>query len=56
VLQIDPHACPRGRSSAHRINEHVGRLEVRGRIRVTRLPAGEAFQRIFLSGGSPNFD
>ena len=36
-------------AAAHRVDQHVGRLEVRGRVGVARLPALEARQRVRLS-------
>ena len=48
VLQVHADARPGLKAAAHRIDEHVGRLEVRGGLGVARLPALEAGERIFL--------
>jgi hypothetical protein len=39
VLQVEPDAGPRVKTSPHRIDEHVRFREVRGRLRVPRAPA-----------------
>ena len=38
VLQIDADARPSRRPATHRIDQHIGRLEMAGGIGVTRLP------------------
>jgi hypothetical protein len=35
VLEVHANSRPRGKASAHRIHENVGRLKVRGRIGMT---------------------
>jgi len=44
MLQVDANARPRGRSSAHRIDENVGRLEHRCDVRVLLLPRLERLE------------
>src|SRR5207302_1462835 len=46
MLEIDPHTRPRGIAPAHRIDKHVGRLQVLRRLRMALLPALEAGERI----------
>ena len=48
VLQIDADARPRVKASAHRVDEHVGRFEVRRGIRMSRAPALEPRKRSFF--------
>ena len=54
MLQVDANARPGAEAPAHRVHEHVGGLEVRGRLRVARLPALDARERIvFLAVPAP---
>ena len=48
VLQVDADARPGREAAAHRVDEHVGRLQVRGRLRMPRLPALEPRERVLL--------
>ena len=48
VLQVDADARPGLEAAAHRVDEHVGRLEVRRRLGMPRLPALEARERVVL--------
>src|SRR5512143_2975033 len=45
VLEVHADAGPRRGAPAHGVDQHVGRLQVRGGLRVARLPALEAGQR-----------
>ena len=48
VLQVDADARPGLEAAAHRVDQHVGGLEVRRRVGVPRLPALEAGERVVL--------
>ena len=41
---------------AHRVDQHVGRLEVRGGLGMSRLPALESGERVFLPPRAPDLD
>ena len=56
MLEIDAHAGPRGRPAAHRIDEHVGGREVRGRVGMTGLPALQPGERILLALRAADLD
>ena len=44
VLQVDPHAGPRGRPPAHRIDEDVRRLQEGRGFRIAAFPGIELLQ------------
>ena len=48
VDQVDPDAIPERRPAAHAVDQDVGRLEVLDDVRVARLPALEALERLVL--------
>ena len=48
VLQVHADARPGVKPAAHRVDQHVGRFEVRGRVGMARFPAGEPGERILL--------
>jgi hypothetical protein len=48
VLQVDPDPRPRVEPAAHRVDQHVRRLQVRGSLRVTRLPSCKTGERILF--------
>ena len=56
VLQVHADPRPRVKPAAHRIDEHVGRREVRGRVGMARLPALEPGERIFFLLRTPDLD
>jgi len=56
VLQVDADARPGLEPPAHRIDQHVGGLEVRSGVRVSRFPALEAGERIFLRAGPADLE
>jgi hypothetical protein len=56
ILQVDAYARPRVKSAAHRIDEDVGGREMSGRVRMTRLPALEARERILFPSCASNLD
>jgi len=49
VLQIDPNPRPRVKSPAHRVDQHVGGLQMRGGVGVPRLPSLQSRERIVLA-------
>jgi hypothetical protein len=48
VAQVDANARPRRRATAHRVDQDVGRLELRRGFRVPRLPPRQAGERLVL--------
>ena len=56
VLQVDPDARPGAEAAAHRIDQHVGRLQMRRGVRMPRPPALETGQRVFLLLRAPDLD
>src|SRR3954451_1150030 len=56
VLEVHAHARPGRKPSAHRIDENVGRLEVRGRIGMSRAPAFQSGERLFFFLGAPDLN
>ena len=53
VLQVDADPRPGGRAAAHGVDQHVGGLEVRGRLGVALLPALQPGERIVLALARP---
>src|SRR5262250_3247978 len=47
VLEVDADAGPGRRAAAHRIDQNVGRLQMRRRPGMARLPALEPCERLF---------
>jgi hypothetical protein len=56
VLQVDADAGPGAKASAHGVDEDVGRLQVRSRLRVARLPSFEAGERVFFFRRAADLD
>ena len=56
VLQIDADARPGRRAAAHRVDQHVGGLQVRSGLGMARLPALEARERSSLSLRAADLD
>ena len=56
MLQIDADASPVRRSATHRIDQHVGRFEVRGDFGMTRFPTFEPGERIVFALRATDFD
>src|SRR5262249_30213556 len=56
VLEVDPDARPCVEASAHRVDQHVCRLQVRRRFGMPRLPPLESFERTLFFFGSADFD
>ena len=56
VLQVDPNARPGVKPSSHRIDEHVGWLEMRRGLRVARAPALETGKCVLLLFRAPDLD
>src|SRR3954451_19693227 len=52
VLEIHAHPGPGRKPPTHRIDEDVGRLEVSGRVRMSRPPALQPCERVFFFLGS----
>jgi hypothetical protein len=48
VLQVHADSRPRSVAPSHRIDEHVGGLEMRRGLPMPRLPSIEARQRVLL--------
>ena len=55
MLEIQADSRPRPESPAHAIDEHIGGLKVRGRIGMSRLPALQACERVFLVPRATDF-
>jgi len=49
VLQIDPNPRPRVKPPAHRVDQHVGGLQMRSGFRMPRLPPLQPRERIVLA-------
>ena len=56
VLQVDADARPCREAPAHRVDQHVGRFQVRGGVRMPRPPSLQPRQRVFLRRGPPDLD
>ena len=56
VLQVDPDPGPGRGAAAHRVHQHVRRLEVRRRLGVARLPALEPGERVLLAPRAADLD
>ena len=56
VLQVHADARPGGEAAAHRVDQHVGRLEMRRRLGMARLPALEPGERILLALRAADLD
>src|SRR5437773_623275 len=56
VLQVHADPRPGGRAAAHRIDQHIGGLEVFRGFGVTRLPALEPRERVLLALGPRDLD
>src|SRR5438132_887400 len=56
VLQVHADPGPGRRAAAHRIDQHVGGLQVLGDFGVTRLPALEPRERVLLALGARDLD
>ena len=56
VPQVQPDPRPCAAAPAHRVDEHVGRLEVSCRRRVLRLPSLEALERLGLRRRAGDLD
>ena len=56
VLEVDAHPRPGGRAPAHGVDQHVRGLEVGGGLRVARLPALDAGQRVLLARGARDLE
>src|SRR6185503_4911006 len=56
MLQVDAHARPRAKPPAHRVDEDVGRLEMRACVRMARLPALEPGERGRFFPRAADFD
>ena len=56
MLQIDANARPVRRSTTHRIDQHVGRCEMRDDVGMTRFPTFEARERIVLALRAADLD
>src|SRR6266516_4654633 len=56
VLEVDAHARPGGGAPAHRVDQDVGGLEVRGGLGVPRLPPLEPRQGVLLPRGAADLD
>src|SRR5262249_3433640 len=56
VLESRAHAGPGRVATAHGIDQDVARLEVPGRVRMTRLPALEPGERVVLAGSAADLD
>jgi hypothetical protein len=56
VLEIDPDSRPRTVAPAHRIDEHVRRLEMRCGFRVTPAPPLQPGENILLLPRAPDLD
>src|SRR3990172_12955893 len=54
--QVHANARPGGRAAAHRVDEHIRRLEVRRRFGVARLPALEPGERILPAFRASDLD
>ena len=56
VLQVQADPRPGVEAPAHRVDEHVGRLQMRRRIRVAQLPSFQAGKRVFLAARAGDLD
>ena len=56
VLQVDANARPRVKPPAHRIDEHVRWLKMRGSLRMACTPSLEPRKRVVLLLGAPDLD
>ena len=56
VLQVDTNARPRVKPPAHRIDEHVRWLKMRGSLRMACTPSLEPRKRVVLLLGAPDLD
>ena len=56
VDQVDPDAIPERRAAAHPVDEDVRRFEERRGVRMARLPALEALERLRLRRGPGDLD
>ena len=56
VLQVDADARPRVKTAAHRVDEHIGGLEMCARFRMARPPAIESRKRVLFPARPRNLD
>ena len=56
MLQVHADACPGAKPSAHRGDEHVGRLQMRGRAGMARLPPFEPRQHVVFFRRAADLD
>ena len=56
VLKVHADPRPRAEAAAQRVDEHVGRFQVRAGLRMTRLPALEAGERVRFLPRAADFD
>src|SRR5205814_1107023 len=56
VAEVHPDPGPRGEPPAHRVDQHVGRLQVLGRLRVALLPPLQPGLGLLLGGGARDLD
>ena len=56
VLQVDADARPCMKPSAHRVDEHIGGLQMRSGFWMPRLPSLHAGERVRLPAGAGDLD
>jgi len=56
VLEIDANPCPRLKPAAHPVDEHIGRFEMRRRVRMLRFPSFQSRTCIRFVLGPSNLD
>jgi hypothetical protein len=56
VFEIHAYTGPCAESSSHGIDEHIGRMQMRGSLRVSPPPALETFERVLFALRPANFN